>query len=271
MFNGGSSHASRIGNTQPRLLAIGGDDATVSDNQSLTIVPAISNQGGRDEDDRVNERPRADEYEIALSATDDVPQTYAEAMSSPEATQWKNAVRADLRSHLKNHTWDLVRRTPGMKVIESKWVFALKRDEHGTITRYKARLVAFGFLQTLGIDYSTMYSPVASLNAIRIFLAVYCHLGYWIKQYDVETAFLNDNFEKDVYMAIPKGVQDVGGRVCKLRRNIYGLKQAVAVWFKTIQQCSSRSSLSSAGRICSSTFVADAPGLFTSFSTLTTS
>lgn len=51
-------------------------------------------------------------------------------------------MRDELRSHIKNHTWDLVRRTPIMKAIGCKWVFAIKRDEKGSITRYKARLVA---------------------------------------------------------------------------------------------------------------------------------
>lgn len=51
-------------------------------------------------------------------------------------------------------------------------MFALKRDKKDVITRYKARLVALGFLQTFGVDYSMTYSPVASMNAIRTFLSV---------------------------------------------------------------------------------------------------
>jgi hypothetical protein len=98
-------------------------------------------------------RPRlTDSYEIALAATD-VPLSYREAMASPDAAKWKEAIRAELRSHIRNHTWDIVRRPPGMKVIGSKWVFALKRNERGEIVRFKARLVALGFLQTFGIDY----------------------------------------------------------------------------------------------------------------------
>lgn len=187
------------------------------------------------EEVRENKRPRINsEYEIALAATE-VPQTYREAMASPEAWWWKKAVRAEIQSHIRNHTWDIVRRPPGVKVIGCKWVFATKFGEHGKIVRYKARLVALGFLQTFGVDYNETYSPVASLNTVRMFLAVCCRLGYFIKQFDIETAFLNGDLEELVYMKIPVGIRAGNGMVCKLRRSLYGLKQAAAVWFRTIR------------------------------------
>ncbi|GMF39904.1 unnamed protein product [Phytophthora fragariaefolia] len=84
------------------------------------------------------------------------------------------------------------------------WVFALKRDEHGNIIRYKARLVALGRVQTYGVDYTSTYSPVANLNTVRIFLAVCYQRGYMVKHYDVETAFLNGDLEEEVYMVPQK-------------------------------------------------------------------
>jgi hypothetical protein len=160
-----------------------------------------------------SKRPRLDDgYEIALSAVE-APQLYEEAMNSPEATQWKEAVHAEIRSHIHNHTWDIVRWPPGVKVIGHKWVFAIKTDEAGNITRYKARLVALGYLQTFGVDYTSTYSPVASLNTIRVFLAVCCQYQYYIKQYDFETAFLNGDLEETIYMAIPIGIRAENGMV----------------------------------------------------------
>lgn len=153
-----------------------------------------------DNNERENKRLRlTDGYEIALAAAE-VPRTYAEAIASPGAPRWKDAMRCKIRSHIRNHTWDYVRRPPGVKVIGCKWVFAHKFDEHGNIVRFKARLVALACLQTLRIDYSSTYSPVASLNTTRVFLTVCCQLGYFIKQYDVETAFLNDQLEELVFM-----------------------------------------------------------------------
>lgn len=121
-------------------------------------------------------------------------------------------------------------------MIGCKWVFALKRDEHGNIARYKARLVDLGFLQTYRIDYSETYSPIASLNTVRVFLAVCCSRNYVVKQYDIETAFLNRDLDEEVYMAVPSGIKTSDGMVCRLRRSLYGLKQAAAVWYKKIRE-----------------------------------
>ncbi|OWZ00410.1 polyprotein [Phytophthora megakarya] len=119
-------------------------------------------------------------------------------------------------------------------MIGSKWVFALKHDEHGNITRFKARSVALGFLLTFGVDYSETYSPVASLATVRALLAVSCQLGYHIKQYDIETAFLKGNLDETVFMKVSYGIKYGEGMVCRLRKRLYGLKQAAAVWYKTI-------------------------------------
>jgi hypothetical protein len=127
-----------------------------------------------------------------------------------------------------------VERKPTLKVIGTKWVFAIKRNEHGEIERYKARLVALGYRQTYGVDYLETYSPVANMNSIRVFLAMCCHSGLYIHHYDVDTAFLNGHLEEDVYVFPPDGVQTKANQVCKLNRSLYGLKQAAATWFKTI-------------------------------------
>ncbi|GMF65420.1 unnamed protein product [Phytophthora lilii] len=234
VFSGGSTKPQSLSYSALRLLTNGDDPDSESGVPLLTDAPATTAQSDSDTDEPKPKRQRVDEYEIALAATD-VPQSYAEAMAAPEFQQWKEAIRREIRAHIRNHTWDVVRRPPGVKVIGFKWVFAHKFDETGQIVRYKARLVALGYLQTPGIDYFNTYSPVASRNTIRVFLAVCCNLGLIICQFDVETAFLNGDLEEDVYMAPPLGIDIPEGMVCKLRRSLYGLKQAAAVWFKKIR------------------------------------
>ena len=97
---------------------------------------------------------------------------------------------------------------------------------------YKARLVAKGFKQTHGIDYDETFSPVTMLKSIRILIAIVAYHDYEIWQMDVKTAFLNGNLLEDVYMTQPEGfVQPKNsGKVCKLQRSIYGLKQASRSW-----------------------------------------
>ncbi|GMF37440.1 unnamed protein product [Phytophthora fragariaefolia] len=148
--------------------------------------------------------PRLHEYEIALAATD-VPSSYKAAMASPEAKHWKEDIWQEIRSHVRNHTWDLLRRPHSSKVIGCKWVFAHKFDEKGNIVRYKARLVALGCLQTRGVDYFYTYSPVASSNTVRVFLAVCCSMRLEIRQFDIETAFLNGTLD-DTWQSLKASV-----------------------------------------------------------------
>ncbi|GJR97114.1 retrotransposon protein, putative, ty1-copia subclass [Tanacetum coccineum] len=104
----------------------------------------------------------------------------------------------------------------------------------GAVHTYKARLVAKGFTQTPGIDYEETFSPVADIRAIRILIAIAAFYDYEIWQMDVKTAFLNGYLNEEVYMEQPEGFVNpkYPNRVCKLKRSIYGLKQASRQWNK---------------------------------------
>ena len=125
-------------------------------------------------------RQCVDDYEISLSATD-VPMNLRETLQSTDAELWKEAIQAEIKTHVKNRTWDAVYRLPGVKVIGHKLAFGYKYDEKGDIVRYKARLFALG-LQTHGFDYFDTHSPVACSNTIRVFFLVCCSIQYVIWQ-----------------------------------------------------------------------------------------
>ncbi|GJT48990.1 retrotransposon protein, putative, ty1-copia subclass [Tanacetum coccineum] len=114
------------------------------------------------------------------------------------------------------------------------WLFKKKTDMDGTVHTYKARLLAKGYTQTLGIDYEETFSSVADIRAIRILIAIAAFYDYEIWQMDVKTAFLNGYLSEEVYMEQPKGFVNpkYPNRVCKLKRSIYGLKQASRQWNK---------------------------------------
>ena len=82
------------------------------------------------------------------------------------------------------------------------------------------------------VDYDETFSPVAMLKSVRIILAIATYFDYEIWQMDVKTAFLNGNLTEDVYMMQPEGFVDPSnaGKICKLRKSIYGLKQASRSW-----------------------------------------
>ena len=120
----------------------------------------------------------------------------------------------------------------GVKPIGCKWVFKIKTDKDGNVSVYKARLVAKGFRQVHGIDYDETFSPVVMIRSIRIILAIAAYYDYEIWQMDVKTAFLNGYLEENVYMMQPEGFEDPKNprKVCKLKKSIYGLKQASRSW-----------------------------------------
>ena len=170
-------------------------------------------------------------HEVTSLDTDD-PVSFDDAMSRPDSDSWREAMKAKIQSMYDNQVWDLVDLPPGFRPIENKWVFKRKSDKDGNLTTYKARLVAKGYRQIQGIDFDETFSPVAMFKSIRILLAIAAFYDYEIWQMDVKTAFLNGDLEEELYMVQPSGFEDPSSakKVCKLKRSIYGLKQASRSW-----------------------------------------
>src|SRR5882757_2940973 len=155
------------------------------------------------------------------------PASYAEAMRSVDAKQWSDACQYEIDALHKNDTWELTKLPPSRKTIKSKWVFKLKADGH-----YRARLVAKGFMQIPGIDYDETFSPVARFESLWLLLALAALEDWEIQQMDVKSAFLNGVLDEEIYMEQPIGFITPGTetKVCRLKRAIYGLKQASRTW-----------------------------------------
>lgn len=174
----------------------------------------------------------ANNQHFAMLAVHDEPGSYEQAMESINRKQWEQAMDEEYDSLIKNRTWNLVNPPSDQKVIDNRWVFKLKQRPDGSIDRYKARLVVRGFTQERGIDYQETFSPVVKFTSIRAILALAASRHMSLKQFDVKTAFLNGVLEETVYMSQPTGYDDNSGRVCKLDKSLYGLKQASRCWNK---------------------------------------
>ncbi|CAL1379865.1 unnamed protein product [Linum trigynum] len=145
---------------------------------------------------------------------------------------WREAMQREIDALEANGTWDLQELPPGKKAIASKWVYKIKFHPDGTVERYKARLVAKGFTQIEGVDYHDTFAPVAKLVTVRCVLAVAAHRGWHLHQMDVNNAFLHGDLHEEVYMKLPPGFSRPGdNRVCRLRKSLYGLKQASRNWY----------------------------------------
>ena len=87
------------------------------------------------------------------------PDTYEEAIGDPiHAAHWKEAIRIELETLHLNNTWELVDLPARRRAIGNKWVFRVKYDEYRRLIKYKARLVAQGYVQQHGIDYKETFS-----------------------------------------------------------------------------------------------------------------
>ena len=158
------------------------------------------------------------------------PRTYKEATESAEKLEWKQAMREELEMLKEKGTYELVDLPEGREAIGSKWTFVKKVDEKGQVSRYKARLVALGCSQIPGIDFTETFAPVVRLESMRAALAIAAIEDLEIIQMDIRGAYLNGELKEEIYMRQPPGFEDGTGRVCRLLKTIYGLKQAGREW-----------------------------------------
>lgn len=164
------------------------------------------------------------------------PRSYQEAVSGPQCAEWKSAMEEEMQSHRDNGTWELVNLPADRKAIGSKWIFKCKADEEGNLVRFKARLVAQGFCQKYGTDYDLVFAPVVKQITFRTMLVVASKRGMLTKHVDIKTAYLHGQLQ-EIFMRQPPGYgSGKPNEVCRLRRSIYGLKQAARVWNTKIDE-----------------------------------
>ncbi|GJZ95795.1 ribonuclease H-like domain-containing protein [Tanacetum coccineum] len=160
-----------------------------------------------------------------------IPKNPSHALNDPH---WRNAVYDEYNTLVKNGTWLLVPRPAGVNMVHSIWLFKDKFHADRTLSRYKARLVANGSSQQLGVDFDETFSPVVKPAIIRMILSLVVSRQWPIHQLDVKNAFLNGDLFETIYMHQPPGFIDsrYPHHVCLLKRSLYGLKQAPRAWFE---------------------------------------
>jgi Reverse transcriptase (RNA-dependent DNA polymerase) len=101
---------------------------------------------------------------------------------------------------------------------------------------HKVWLVAQGFTQVAGMDYTDTFAPVARMEGIRAVLHIGAQRDWPMRQFDVKTAFLYGDLEEEIYMRQPKGYEEPGkeDHVALLQKGLYGLKQRGRQWNKKL-------------------------------------
>jgi hypothetical protein len=156
-----------------------------------------------------------------------------EALRDPN---WRKAMDLEFGALKSNKTWHLVPPRENVNIIDSKWVYKIKRNLDVTIDKYKGRLVAKGFKQRYGVDYEDMFSPVVKAATFCLVLSLAVSEGWSLRQLDAHNVFLHGVFEEEVYMWQPPGYEDKDAphHLCKLDKALYGLKQAPSVWYSKL-------------------------------------
>ncbi|GJZ92141.1 ribonuclease H-like domain-containing protein [Tanacetum coccineum] len=166
---------------------------------------------------RVGTNRPTERLNLHVSSVSPLPKSYRDAFNDPN---WQNAMRDEYTALIKNKTWTLVPRPPDTNIVRCMWLFRHKYLADGTLSRYKARLVANGSTQLEGVDVDETFSPVVKPGTIRTVLSLAASRHWPIHQLDVKNAFLHGDLSKTVYMHQPPVFRDSAhpDYVCLLQR-----------------------------------------------------
>ena len=170
-----------------------------------------------------------------------IPKGYGAAMRDVHSDYWVDAIDREWSGIMANDSLDFVRRRdmpPGANLMNSHFVFDIKPRPDGSIEKFKARLVADGNTQKHGVDFDQVFATVVKLSSIRLALVLAATLGWGLWQYDVRQAFLQADIAEDLFMRVPPHLPDRDEQgellVCKLKKSLYGLKQAAREWAQVL-------------------------------------
>ncbi|GKC93003.1 retrovirus-related pol polyprotein from transposon TNT 1-94 [Tanacetum coccineum] len=160
--------------------------------------------------------PSTQEQEQSLSISQE-PKNFIQAMTEP---LWIDEIQEEIHEFQRLEVWELVPYPDKVLLINLKWIYKVKTDEFGRVLKNKSKLVAQGFRQEEGINFEESFTPVARIEAIRIFVANAAHKNMTIYQMDVKMAFLTGKLKEEVYVSQPEGFvnQDNPSHVYKLKR-----------------------------------------------------
>lgn len=157
-----------------------------------------------------------------------VPDSYSEAIKSPQADQWKLAMDAEVAALHTNNTWNLAPKPEG-KILRGRWVYRIKEDG-----RFKARWVVKGYLENELLDRQT-YAHVTHITSLRTLLTMAAIKKWTIVKADVSNAFLKSDIDRTVFVELPHGYT-IPGQVAVLMKSLYGLRTAPRSWMLKLRE-----------------------------------
>ena len=198
-------------------------------NYSLNVIETMT-------DSQNYESMKPEDYKHKIK----LPQNFQQAYNHPNEwirSKWREAIKKEFDKLEEHQVWKVIKRETipeGRRCVKHKWVFVIKRD--GT---FRARLVACGYSQIPGIDFSEVYSPVVNDVTVRILVILILVSKFHYMIVDVQSAFLHGKLDEkeSIYMDCPDGMENVDKtHALKLIKSLYGLVQSPRVYFRTFKE-----------------------------------
>ena len=175
--------------------------------------------------------------------------TWEQAMSGPDKEGYMKAAEIEIDTLVEKDTWEEVDRESWMNVLPSTWAFKCKRFPDGSIRKFKGRFCVRGDRQIEGVDFFETFAPVVNWTTVRLLLIMSIVLGLATSQADYTAAFVQAPIDQDpnwdnmteeerersgVYCEMARGFRKPG-KVLKLKRSLYGLKQSPRNFFNHLK------------------------------------
>ncbi|CAB1113542.1 unnamed protein product [Ectocarpus sp. CCAP 1310/34] len=151
---------------------------------------------------------------VLIQDVESEPSSYKEARQSKYFSIWDKAMSAEFEGLFKSRN--------------------VRVSSKGKIVKAKARLVAKGFKQKHGVDYLETFSPTANAASIRLLVALACKYDLEFLHFDIEQAFVQSELDHEVFMKLPPGCESMTGKVVRLDKSLYGLRQASRTFHKRL-------------------------------------
>ena len=229
-----SSYVNLDSNNSEMPTVTSSQDSITENSGNFSASPLSSSSSARSQPCKFKElsqlyeetQPMNEEEAFLLS--EEEPGNFLEALREKV---WKAAMEEEFNQIQKNNTLSLVTPLASCKPIGLKWVFKVKKDSSGQLTKHKAQLVVKGYAQRYGIDFTDVFAPVARMETIRVLLAL-------AAVFDVKSSFLNGEILEEIYIKQLEGyeIPRKEHHVYKLRKALYGLKQAPRAWYSKLDK-----------------------------------
>ena len=169
------------------------------------------------------------------------PETYKQAMESRQRERWLESMTKEITELSKSETWELVSLDcvpKGRKITKSRWCYVIKYNRDGSVDRFKSRFVACGYSQVKGVDFTNTFSATLRSTSFRMLMAMASGEKLQLDHFDVTNAFTQSKIDAEIYVAPPEGFKEYDKKgkpkVLKLKKALYGTKQASRLWQETL-------------------------------------